>query len=42
MTWRAFWVRLIHLSPNSIYRRITANLPIELSGEHAAAFIDTI
>jgi hypothetical protein len=35
-------VRLAGLSPESVYRRITANEPIELSGAAAQSYIGTL
>lgn len=42
MSWRRFSALLIGLSPESIWRRVTANQPIDLRGEAADAFIETL
>lgn len=42
LTWRQFWTLLYGLSPGALYRHVARNAPLELSGERAADFIDTL
>ncbi|MEV4320994.1 hypothetical protein AB0J37_02045 [Microbispora rosea] len=42
MSWRRFSALLIGLSPESIWRRVTANQPVELRGAAAQSFIGTL
>lgn len=42
MSWRRFSVLLVGLSPDSMWRRVATSQPIELSGESARSFINTL
>ncbi|MGS2641677.1 hypothetical protein [Streptosporangium sp. G12] len=43
MTWRRFCVLVNGMSPEmSLWRRVVANEPIELTGEDARSFIHTL
>ncbi|WP_157530706.1 hypothetical protein [Microtetraspora niveoalba] len=42
MPWRRFSALLVGLSPESMWRRVSSSQPIELVGEQAQSFINTL
>jgi len=42
LTWRRFYTLLYGLSARSLYRITVTNAPLELHGQEAADFIDTL